>query len=133
MRMSDPGYCSICGGALNNIDIQNDLSGHGNLWDCVHNLEAANKRLLDFRSGHGMPSEADGPEEATLLVIGLHERAEAAEQDSDHLGNALADMLWLIEEHGDRVMQAHATRIMKARTALINHEALRPGAGRAGK
>jgi hypothetical protein len=118
MRMVEPGFCSNCGGALNNIDLQNDLSSHGNLWDCINRLEAENQCLRSFSTGHGMVSECGGPEETVLLVIGLHERAERAEQDSIQLGNALADMLLLIEEHGDRVMKAHATRISQARAAL---------------
>jgi hypothetical protein len=93
-------------------------------------LRADNKRLLDFRSGHGMPSEADGPEEVTLLVIGLHERAEAAEHWAKQLGDSLADMLQLIEEHGDRIMLAHTTKLFDACSALSAYEAI---AGRAGK
>jgi hypothetical protein len=128
--MNEPGYCSICGGALTNIDLQIDLSNHGNLWDCVNRLEADNKRLLDFRAGHGMASEADGPDEIALLVIGLHERAEEAEHWAKQLGDSLADMLQLIEEHGDRVMLAHTTRLCDACSALTAYEAI---AGRAGK
>jgi hypothetical protein len=38
--------------------------------------------------------------------------------DAPELKTALEDMLRLIDEHGDRTMQAHATRIMKAREVL---------------
>jgi hypothetical protein len=38
--------------------------------------------------------------------------------DAPELKAALEDMLRLIDEHGDRTMKAHATRIMKAREVL---------------
>jgi regulator of replication initiation timing len=57
-------------------------------------LRAENERLLSFRAGHGMASEANGPEEIAMLIIGLHGRAEAAEQDAERLaksGQALVE------------------------------------------
>jgi Lar family restriction alleviation protein len=47
--------------------------------------------------------------------------------DAQQLSEALEDMLLLIEEHGDRVMKAHATRTMKALAALAIHENLWAG------
>jgi hypothetical protein len=70
-------------------DQQEEIQALGNaLVKENERLRAENERLLDFRAGHGMASEADGPEEIALLVMGLHERAEAAEADAKRLAEA---------------------------------------------
>ncbi len=45
----------------------------------LYATESANERLIAAASGRGMVSEMDGLAEITVLVIGLHERAERAE------------------------------------------------------
>lgn len=36
--LAEPGYCIRCGGELDDIDKQNDLSVHANTHMCVHHL-----------------------------------------------------------------------------------------------
>jgi hypothetical protein len=57
------------------------------------------------------------PVQADDSDIILGETLRAQDEVIMQLCEALADMVSLIEEHGDRVMLAHATRIIKARAA----------------
>jgi hypothetical protein len=51
--------------------------------------------------------------------IGMLDKIDELEAENARLREALVDMLRLIDEHGSPVMKAHATRVMKARAALL--------------
>jgi hypothetical protein len=103
---------------LKDIDLQ-WLAQRNDALARVEDLQAENKRLRSFRAGHGMASEADGPEEIALLVIGLHGRAEAAEQDAERLAELLELALNMCQ------MDAGLERDITA--ALAEHDALKGG------
>jgi uncharacterized coiled-coil DUF342 family protein len=75
----------------------------------LYHLQAVEFNLSDWHvTDEGVQYETDK----------LRAQLETCQRERDELREALKDMLDLIEEHGNRLMWAHVSRIENARAAL---------------
>jgi len=92
-------------------------------------LSAANaraERLEHFSAGRGSVSEAANMQEATVLVLGLQDRAEQAEAHAAAIWEAISKISDLLEEHMPGwYLRSHCVQILAALTPDAGVDLLR--------